>query len=179
MHDGAASLSADAGEAFLWSGRIVEYKQPLKYVELARAIPEARFWMLAVLDPASVELAVKLRSAAAQTPNLELLEPRPHGEAMELVRRSVRSHHSRSSVCPTVPEQGARRSGVPVFDATGYRRAWPSVSSPAVPGSGSDGCARTWMGAGRDKVAERVKAMGAPRPACGRDALERAPRQLV
>ena len=35
-------------EAFLWAGRVVSYKRPLEFVELARAVPEARFWMLGV-----------------------------------------------------------------------------------------------------------------------------------
>ena len=35
-------------EAFLWVGRFVTYKRPLEYVALARAMPEARFWMIGV-----------------------------------------------------------------------------------------------------------------------------------
>ena len=35
-------------EAFLWIGSLTAYKQPLALVELARVVPEARFWMVAV-----------------------------------------------------------------------------------------------------------------------------------
>jgi glycosyltransferase involved in cell wall biosynthesis len=164
MDDGTAAWPADEGEAFLWSGRVVEYKQPLKYVELARAVPEARFWMLAVLDPASVKLAAKLRAAAAQTPNLELLEPRPHHEAMQLVRRSVAIvNTSRFEGMPnTFLEAWAR--GVPVlslsFDADGIidehrlgivaGGSWQRFLTAAR---------ELWVIRGeRNEVAERVKA---------------------
>lgn len=164
MDDGTAALPADKAEAFLWSGRVVEYKQPLNYVELARAVPEARFWMLAVFDPGSVELAAKLRAAAAQTPNLELLEPRPHREAMELVRRSVAIvNTSRFEGMPNTFLE-AWALGVPVlslsFDADGIidehrlgivaGGSWPRFLTAAR---------ELWVARGeRDEVAERVKA---------------------
>jgi glycosyltransferase involved in cell wall biosynthesis len=75
--------------AFLWIGRVVSYKQPLSYVELARAVPEARFTMVAVRQGRSVQPLEELRAAVRQVPNLELLDPLPHAELMDLVERSV------------------------------------------------------------------------------------------
>lgn len=79
-------------EAFLWIGRVVQSKRPEAFVELARALPQARFWMVAV--PASdrgdhVELMTALERSAVATPNLELLPPRPRDELMHLVNRAV------------------------------------------------------------------------------------------
>ena len=95
-----AALSTAPPEAFFWVGRLDQYKQPLRYVQLAESMPDARFWMVARrLDPdrsggspgadhdAALEHEVFER--AARLPNLELLEQRPHAEAMELVDRSV------------------------------------------------------------------------------------------
>lgn len=81
-------------EAFLWVGRIVSYKRPLEYLALARAVPEARFWMLAVPTPhgeAGETLFDQIASEAASLPNLELLAPRGHAEVGELMDRSVAS----------------------------------------------------------------------------------------
>ena len=43
-----ASQRDHAPEAFLWIGRLVWYKRPPAFVELARALPEAKFWMVGV-----------------------------------------------------------------------------------------------------------------------------------
>ncbi len=84
----AAPRARAAPEAFLWIGRLIEYKRPLQYLELARAMPDARFWMVGV-DNESQRLAVEVREQASDIPNLELLEPRPHAETMALVERSI------------------------------------------------------------------------------------------
>jgi glycosyltransferase involved in cell wall biosynthesis len=95
-----AALSTARPEAFFWVGRLDQYKQPLRYVQLAKSMPDARFWMVARrLDPersggspgASHDAALEqeVSERAARLPNLELLEQRPHAEAMKLVERSV------------------------------------------------------------------------------------------
>jgi glycosyltransferase involved in cell wall biosynthesis len=79
-------------EAFLWIARLVWYKQPLAYVELARSVPEAQFWMVAVPVPytdGGPELMADLEAQAATVPNLELLSPRPRQALMHLVERAV------------------------------------------------------------------------------------------
>ncbi len=77
--------------AFIWVGRVVENKQPLRYLELARALPEAQFVMIPVPDisePDSPLLPV-VRAAPAETPNLRVLDPLPHAQVVELVASSV------------------------------------------------------------------------------------------
>jgi|tagenome__1003787_1003787.scaffolds.fasta_scaffold20945936_2 glycosyltransferase involved in cell wall biosynthesis len=85
---------ADAGprmpECFLWLGRAITYKQPERFVELARAVPEARFRMVAVPDSsAPAGLFPGLAEAARELPNLEVLGPQPYAATMELIRRAV------------------------------------------------------------------------------------------
>jgi glycosyltransferase involved in cell wall biosynthesis len=79
-------------EAFLWIGRLVPYKQPLAFVELARALPDARFRMIGVPAPhahGGKEVASAVETAAETVPNLELLPPRPRPSVMDLVERAV------------------------------------------------------------------------------------------
>jgi glycosyltransferase involved in cell wall biosynthesis len=74
---------------FLWFGRSVPQKQPLQYVELARAIPEARFAMVPVPDGQDQRLLEAVRAAGHETPNLEVLDPVPHAQLTELIARSA------------------------------------------------------------------------------------------
>jgi glycosyltransferase involved in cell wall biosynthesis len=77
-------------EAFLWIARLVSYKRPLAFVELARALPEVRFWMVAPPEhPPDRELVAAVERAAAKLHNLEVLAPRPRRELMDLVERAV------------------------------------------------------------------------------------------
>ena len=78
-------------EAFLWAGRVCWYKRPLAYVELARAVPEARFWMVPVPEHSddSRLLLEQVTRAASELPNLELLEPCPRERLTQLMERSV------------------------------------------------------------------------------------------
>lgn len=76
--------------AFLWVGRFADYKRPMEYVELARALPDAKFWMVAVpRSGAGEELERAVRSAAERVPNLEVLPPRPHAALCQLIDRAV------------------------------------------------------------------------------------------
>ncbi len=88
-----AEIARVEPEAFLWVGRLVSYKQPLEYVKLARAVPEARFRMVGVPSHAERERSCgeEVAAAAKQTPNLELLAPRSHHEIGELMARAVAS----------------------------------------------------------------------------------------
>jgi len=90
--EGSGEPSADTngpGEAFLWFGRCVPYKHPLRYVELARALPEARFRMIVPWMTEAGELGERLADAIAGVPNLELLDPVSHPRLLELIRGSV------------------------------------------------------------------------------------------
>jgi len=84
----AESAAADSGDAFLWFGRCVPEKRPLQYVELARAVPEARFLMVLVPQGPS-GLVTEVRTAGARVSNLEILDPLPHAELARLIGRAV------------------------------------------------------------------------------------------
>ena len=73
-------------EAFLWAGKLASYKRPLAFVELARAVPEARFRMIGVpSEKDSAQVAAELERAAVGVDNLELLPPRPRSELAKLI----------------------------------------------------------------------------------------------
>ncbi len=103
-------------EAFLWIGRLARYKTFEAFVELARAVPEARFWMVPVATGAS-ELGSldALRSASEELPNLELHSARPREELGELIARAVAMvSTTRSEGMPNVFLEGWAR-GVPAL----------------------------------------------------------------
>jgi glycosyltransferase involved in cell wall biosynthesis len=86
-----APETAAPGEAFLWVSRLVDYKRPLLYADLAAALPEARFWMIASRS-SSPELAGardELERRSRELPNLELLPQCPHEELQALIGRAV------------------------------------------------------------------------------------------
>jgi glycosyltransferase involved in cell wall biosynthesis len=76
-------------EAFLWSGRLDRFKQPMRYLDLAELLPAARFWMVPKFLHEEPPLEREVKQRAARLPNLDILEPRPHADAMKLVERSV------------------------------------------------------------------------------------------
>jgi glycosyltransferase involved in cell wall biosynthesis len=84
-------LTTQKPEAFLWAGRVVSYKRPLAFIELARAVPEAHFWMMAVPRPGeeNQRLLASVRRAAKELRNLELLDPRPRSEVLPVLERAV------------------------------------------------------------------------------------------
>jgi glycosyltransferase involved in cell wall biosynthesis len=79
-----------AGKYFLWVDRLVEYKLPDRYVELAEALPEARFRMVAsLMSETPPGMPERIEAAAERLPNLELLPPRPRSELLEEMRDAV------------------------------------------------------------------------------------------
>jgi glycosyltransferase involved in cell wall biosynthesis len=111
----AASPDGHSPDAFLWMGRLVDYKQPLRYVELARAVPDARFVMIPVQDESNKPLMEQLLDATSQTPNLTVLEPVRHEQAMVLVASAVAIvNTSRLEGMPNVFLEAWAR-GVPVL----------------------------------------------------------------
>jgi glycosyltransferase involved in cell wall biosynthesis len=83
---------AERGQ-FLWIGRLIEHKQPLRFLDLAREVPEARFVMLPAVWKISATpehaMLERLRREAADVPNFEVHPPLPHPELMDLMSRSV------------------------------------------------------------------------------------------
>jgi glycosyltransferase involved in cell wall biosynthesis len=104
-------------EAFLWVGRLQAVKAPLPYLALARALPEASFWMIAVPqehDPPDLSRAVA--DAVRDLPNLELLEPRSRAGVGELLDRTV-------AVVNT-----SEREGLPNVFLEGWARGVPALA---------------------------------------------------
>ncbi|MEI7761099.1 MAG: glycosyltransferase family 4 protein [Thermoleophilia bacterium] len=70
--------------AFIWAGRLVDYKRPLLFVELAAALPGASFLLIPhVTKPPKeweVDALAELAAAVAKVPNLELGGGLPHAE---------------------------------------------------------------------------------------------------
>jgi glycosyltransferase involved in cell wall biosynthesis len=86
-----AELTERRPEAFLWAARVDANKQPFEYLELARALPEAHFWMVAreSKGPGEDELWTAVVREARAIPNLELLPPCSRPELMDLMERTV------------------------------------------------------------------------------------------
>jgi glycosyltransferase involved in cell wall biosynthesis len=104
-------------QAFLWIGGLIPLKQPLRYAELARALPEARFWMIAVEDSETpADLAAELRDIARALPNLDLLEPRAHSETMKCMSQAVASVST------------SREEGMPNIFLEAWARGVPALS---------------------------------------------------
>jgi glycosyltransferase involved in cell wall biosynthesis len=74
--------------SFLWVGRIRAEKAPLRYVALARAIPDERFSMIPIVLDAKSEYR-QLQDAADNVDNLELLERIPHPQLMERISGAI------------------------------------------------------------------------------------------
>lgn len=85
-----AEPSGNTPDAFLWIGRLVDYKRPLAFVRLAEALPDARFRMISfATDETSPELAAAVAEAGERLPNLELTGQLPRPDALELIGRAV------------------------------------------------------------------------------------------
>jgi glycosyltransferase involved in cell wall biosynthesis len=81
---------ASRPEAFLWVGRLQELKRPEAYLALARALPEARFRMIAVPQPGEApDARSAVEAAARDLPNFELLEPRSREGVVGLMDTTV------------------------------------------------------------------------------------------
>jgi glycosyltransferase involved in cell wall biosynthesis len=90
----SVELGDDAADAFLWVGRLKWYKRPLEYVALARAVPEATFWMVGVPSPygeSDRAVSQAVRREAQDVPNLVLLPPQGHADLQLLMARAVAS----------------------------------------------------------------------------------------
>ena len=127
-----AEAASASPSAFLWVGRLDAYKQPARYIELAEALPDARFWMIIRrLDPArsggspggdsDPTLERECIERASGLSNLSILEQRPHAEAMELVSRAV-----------AVVNTGAAE-GMPNLFLEAWARGVPVLSSEFDP----------------------------------------------
>lgn len=79
------------GEAFMWVSRLVDYKRPLLYADLAAEVPEARFRLVPIRTsaPEYERTLAELERRAGELSNLEVLPQRPHAELQELIGSAV------------------------------------------------------------------------------------------
>jgi glycosyltransferase involved in cell wall biosynthesis len=111
-------------EAFLWIGGLIGSKDPLAYVELARRVPEATFWMVAGgRGDAWARLARDVRVRSASVPNLHLLPPVARDELLDLYGRAA-------AVVST-----SAFEGFPNTFLEGWARGTPSLSLRVDPDS--------------------------------------------
>jgi glycosyltransferase involved in cell wall biosynthesis len=81
--------SSSQPDAFLWIGRLVDYKRPMEYLRLAESLPGVRFRMVwFATNETRPELIAELRAAADRLPNLELAGQVPRGELLDLMAHS-------------------------------------------------------------------------------------------
>ncbi len=100
-------------DTVLWVGRLHAIKRPMMFVELARAMPELRFTMVAPRT-ADAALADQVENAARSVPNLEYHGFRPFAEVEEIFTRCrVLVSTSTMEGFPNVFLQALRR-GVPI-----------------------------------------------------------------
>ena len=145
-------------EGFLWIGRLQGWKGPDGYLELARALPEAEFWMIAVpQEDDQPDMRGRVEAADRELPNLHLLAPRPRAELGELMDRAVAivSTSTREGM-PNVFLEGWSR-GVPAltlsFDPNGMvARHGLGVSAGGDPARLAEAARALWRG--RDDQAE-------------------------
>jgi glycosyltransferase involved in cell wall biosynthesis len=77
-------------EAFLWVGRLAWYKRPHAYLDLAAAVPEAKFRFVGVpVGPDAPRLAAEIEERARRIENVELLPARPRDELGPLYASAV------------------------------------------------------------------------------------------
>ncbi len=77
-------------DMFLWVSRVTEYKRPLEFIRLARALPEARFLMITAKDVDDSEsLRGELRRQADDLDNVEVVGPLRREEVMRHLEHTV------------------------------------------------------------------------------------------
>lgn len=102
---------------FLWIGRVVDYKRPLEFVELARALPEAEFQMVAVpTGDYDRDIAARVEAAGRELDNLTVLPQQPRRAVLELMESAV-------AIVNT-----AEYEGMPNIYLEGWSRGVPALS---------------------------------------------------
>ena len=84
-----AAAQTSRPDVFLWIGRLVDYKRPRAFLELARALPEARFRMVGLGSGQDARLEQQVVREAREIPNLELLATRPRPQLLPLYESAV------------------------------------------------------------------------------------------
>ena len=85
-----AQRTTETPRHFLWANRLVEYKLPREYLQLAAAVPEAHFIMIAgKTSETTPELEEFVRAEAERLPNVELHRARQRAAMHEAMAASA------------------------------------------------------------------------------------------
>jgi glycosyltransferase involved in cell wall biosynthesis len=85
-----AEPSRAEGRYFLWSDRLTEYKRPDSYLDLAVALPEARFRIiLSETSETPPALVKRIHARIGEIPNLELVPRRSRPELLKEIESAV------------------------------------------------------------------------------------------
>jgi glycosyltransferase involved in cell wall biosynthesis len=104
-------------EAFLWIGGLIDYKDPMAYLDLAEQVPEASFWMVVhARGDRWRRLEERVRARAAELANVELFDHRSRPRLLPLYERAV-------AVVNT-----SRHEGYPNTFMEGWARGTPVLS---------------------------------------------------
>jgi glycosyltransferase involved in cell wall biosynthesis len=89
----SGGASSELPVEFLWAGRLHDVKRPLLYADLAAAMPEASFGLVALVPPEPPSEAVaysrRLAALSAELPNLSIVGPMPYEDLQERMARAV------------------------------------------------------------------------------------------
>jgi glycosyltransferase involved in cell wall biosynthesis len=87
-----AEPAGDHPEVFLWTDRLVPYKRPEALIDLAEALPDARFLMVPLETDEThwyPELAERVHRRAERLPNLDLVQTLPRERLLDELSRTV------------------------------------------------------------------------------------------
>jgi glycosyltransferase involved in cell wall biosynthesis len=87
-----AEPASNTPSSFLWADRLVEYKRPELFLDLAAALPNASFQMILLETDETAwypELSQRVRHRAEELANVELVPPLDRDQMMERVAHAI------------------------------------------------------------------------------------------
>jgi glycosyltransferase involved in cell wall biosynthesis len=87
-----AEPSSATPDAFLWADRLVDYKRPELFLDLAEALPDLPFRMILVTTAETAwypELVERVSRRAGELANVELLDTQPRPELLDYISRAI------------------------------------------------------------------------------------------
>jgi glycosyltransferase involved in cell wall biosynthesis len=87
-----AERAGNTPSAFLWADRLVEYKRPELFLDLAAALPDARFQMITLETDETAwypELSERVRRRATELANVELVPPLDRTQMLERIANAI------------------------------------------------------------------------------------------
>jgi len=87
-----ADPSSATPDAFLWADRLVDYKRPELFLDLAQALPDVAFRMILVTTAETAwypELVERVNRRAGELANVELLDTQPRPALLDYISRAI------------------------------------------------------------------------------------------